>query len=209
MFTRVLAGSIVVGVALGCGPRLRHADANAPAAPVAEAPVAKMAVQLDESKLDEARKYKEAGTFKVGGLFFKDDAPKEATVSVTPHAEGGKLGHGYELQLAELQGATAKVEMWDDGFLSVQVPGTPGAPLQFQTSNVSVKAVPVALPGRPDESTCYLGKEVLDGQVRLALCELQTPQPQLVFVDAEPEAPVEATPAPDSNPPASAAPKAN
>jgi hypothetical protein len=93
--------------------------------------------------------------------------------------------------------------------LSVSIPSG-GAPPQFQTSNENVKAQPVALAGQ-GESTCYLGKDILDGQVRLALCELQTPQPRLVFVDAEPEAPAgaAATPPPDANPPAGTNPPAS
>ncbi len=210
MFTRSLAGFVMVGLAFGCGPRLRHADAKAAAAPPAEAPVAKMAVQLDASKLDEARKYKEPGTFTVSGLFFKDGEPRPVTVKVTPYTEGGKLTHGYELDLTGAEGASATVEMWDDGILSVNAPRTPGAAPQFQTSNENVKAVPVALPGGQGESTCYLGKDVIDGQVRLALCALETPQPQLVFVDAEPEAPTgAAAPLPEATPAASSAPKAN
>jgi hypothetical protein len=181
-----------------------------------------MTVQLDASKLDEAHKYKEPGTFTVSGLFFKDGEPRPVTVKVTPYAEGGKLTHGYELDLAGVEGASATVEMWDDGVLSVNAPSTPGAAPQFQTSNENVKAVPVVLPGGQGESTCYLGKDVVDGQVRLALCALQTPQPQLVFVDAEsvsavsvdavnaePEAPTGTAPLPESTPAASGAPKAN
>lgn len=218
MTHRTLLGALlIVGIGVGCGPRLRH-EADAPkAAAAVDVPVAKMSVQLDPAKLDEAHKYKEGGKFTVSGLFYKDGEPQDATVNVTPFTADGKVSHGYEVDLTNLAGANAKVEMWDDGFLTVVIPPSPDTPPQFATSNTSIKAVDVPVPGGHGEShTCYFGKEVLDGQLRLALCDLQTPQPKLAFVDGEnvPAAPpaaetAPAAPTPADTAPTGAAPKAN
>jgi hypothetical protein len=169
-------------------------------------------VQLDASKLDEAHKYKDSGKFTVSGLFYKGGEPKDATVNVTPFPENGKINHRYDIELSELEGANAKVEMWDDGFLTVLIP-TAGAAPQFATSNQNIKAVTLPLPGGQGDSTCYFGKEILDGQVRFALCDLQGGTPRIAFVDAEaaaaastaPEAaPAEAAPAAGSPAPSPA-----
>lgn len=204
---------MLAALSVGCGPRLRpaaDATADASEAPPAEAPVAQMTAQLDASKLDAHRKYNQSGQFMVDGLFFKDGLSQPATVEVTVHDAGGTPARSYDIELVDLAGANAKVEMWDDGFLSVFVPQSGAAP-QLQTSNENVKAIAVPVPGKPGESsTCYLGKEVLEGQLRFALCELQTPAPVMTFVDAEAaspvaverssEAPSEASGAPSSEP---------
>lgn len=193
---------VALVLAAACGPRLRPpADTAAAAgAPAVEAPVAKMTVQLDASKLDANRKHAQSGKFVVDGLFFKEGLSQPATVNVTLHEAGGSLARAYDIELADLAGAAAQVEMWDDGFLTVLIPAS-GEPPQFQTSNTSVKAAEVAVPGKPGQSrACYYGKDVLEGQIRFALCELQSPAPVMTFVDVEPEAPVEAPASPPPSP---------
>lgn len=201
---RRVAWLVVVALSAACGPRLKR-PADAPAAsasaPVVDAPIAKMTLQLDASKVDASRKYAQSGQLMVDGLFFKEGLSHPATVKVTTHEAEGKVTRAYDIELADLAGTSAKVEMWDDGLLSVLIPDSGAAP-QFQTSNTNVKAVEVAVPGKPGQvSACYFGKEVLEGQIRFALCALQTPTPVLTFVDVEAEAPVAApesapTPAP-------------
>jgi hypothetical protein len=198
-------GALVLVLVSGCGPRLRH-DADAPKAAAADAPLAKMIVSYDPAKLDAAHKYTADGQFTVAGLFYKDGQPKDAVVKVSlKSADGGAVSRSYEIELADLAGASAKVEMWDDGFLTVVIPDAEAKP-GFQTSNTNIKAASFEQPGQ-QPSTCYFGKEVLDGQIRFALCELQTESPRLAFVDALPEAPA---PGPEPSPEApAAAPKAN
>ena len=67
------------------------------------------------------------------------------------------------------------------------IPNTEAPQPGFQTSNANVKAVSLEQPGQAP-STCYFGKEVLDGKIRFALCDLQTETPRIAFVDAVPEA---------------------
>jgi hypothetical protein len=168
---------LLAALASGCGERLRHTDT--PAAPP-EAPLAKINVTLDATKLDADHKYTSNGQFKVSGLFYKDNESVDATVLVAVKDEAGKLSRTYDFDYAGVAGTTAKVEMWDAGFLTVVVPNGGGEP-QFQTSNPNIKAVGVTLPG--GESTCYFAKGTVDGDLRLALCSLETPKPALRFVD--------------------------
>lgn len=206
MISRTSAGGLfILALLVACGPRLRSTTAADKA--VVEPPVAKLSLQFDAAKLDENHKYKEGGKFTVAGLFFKAGQPEEATVNVTLAEQAGKVTRAYDLELENLGGAQAKVEMWDGGFLTVSIPdkGAP-APL-FETSNESIRAVGVPLAGgQGPESTCYFAKEVLDGQLRFALCELQSQEPRLAFVDAvgtaaEAEAPP-AAPSPETAAPA-------
>lgn len=200
---RRAAWLVVMALSAACGPRLkRPADAAAASsadAPVVDAPIAKMTLQLDASKVDASRKYKESGQLMVDGLFFKDGLSHPATVKVTVHESEGKVSRAYDIELADLAGTSAKVEMWDDGLLSVLMAASGTAP-QFQTSNTSVKAVEVPVPGEPGQvRACYYGKEVLEGQIRFALCDLQAPTPVMTFVDVEAEPPAavpESAPAP-------------
>jgi hypothetical protein len=151
-----------------------------------------MTLQLDASKVDANRKYTQSGQLMVDGLFFKEGLSHPATVKVTVHEAEGKITRGYDIELSDLADTSAKVEMWDDGMLSVLLAASGTAP-QFQTSNTSVKAVEAPVPGKPGEvRACYYGKEVLEGQLRFALCDLQTPKPVLTFVDVEAEAPAAA-----------------
>jgi len=174
----VLGGGVLLALlSSGCGERLRHTDT---AAAPPEAPVAKINVTLDAAKVDADHKYKSNGQFAVSGLFYKDNESVDATVLVNVSDAGGKLSRTYDFDYASVAGSTAKVEMWDGGFLTVVVPNG-GADPQFQTSNPNVKAVGVTLPS--GESTCYFGKGTVDGDLRLALCSLETPKPALRFVD--------------------------
>jgi pyruvate/2-oxoglutarate dehydrogenase complex dihydrolipoamide acyltransferase (E2) component len=175
---RVLASGVLLAVlSSGCGERLRRTDT--PAAPP-EAPVAKVNVTLDSTKVDADHKYTSNGQFTASGLFYKDNESVDATVLVNVSDVAGKLSRTYDFDYASVAGTTAKVEMWDGGFLTVVVPSG-GAEPQFQTSNPNVKAVGVTLPS--GESTCYFGKGTVDGDLRLALCSLETPKPVLRFVD--------------------------
>lgn len=197
----------VMALSVACGPRLRRPADAPPAsaeAPVVDAPIAKMTLQLDAPKVDASRKYVQSGQLMVDGLFFKDGLSHPATVKVTVHEVEGKLARAYDIELADLAGTSAKVEMWDDGLLSVLMAASGEAP-QFQTSNTSVKAVEVPVPGKPGEvRACYYGKEVLEGQLRFALCDLQAPTPVMTFVDVEAEAQAAAPAAvPDGAPAAS------
>jgi hypothetical protein len=202
----MLGGLGVVALALGCGPRLQGA-AEVAQAPAAEAPVAEMVVQLDAAKLDAERKYKEAGQFAVDGLFYKDGASQPATVKVTLQEAAGRVARAYDIDLSSVAGSSAKVEMWDDGFLSVAVPDGAGTPPLFSTSNANVKVVSLEVPGM-EPRTCYFGKQILDGQIRFALCDLQSPQPMMAFVDAVPEAPASGAAPKAPAPPSGAAPEA-
>jgi hypothetical protein len=210
MSMRTIGGLMLVVLASGCGPRLRR-EAEAPAVPGGDTPVAKMSVTYDPAKVDASHKYTQDGQFTVAGLFYKDGQPKDAIVKVSlKTADGGQMSRAYEIELADLAGSSAKVEMWDDGFLTVVIPEGDAPKPGFQTSNANIKAASFEAAGQAP-STCYFGKEVLDGQIRFALCELQTESPRLAFVDAVPEAPAagpEAAPAPAGEP-APAAPTAN
>jgi hypothetical protein len=145
-----------------------------------------MSVKYEDGKLDAEHKYTEDGQFTVSGLFYKNDQPTDATVKVALLKSDAGLSHTYTIDIAALQGAAAKVEMWDDGFLTVVIPDTEAPKPGFQTSNQNVKAVSLEVPGQAP-STCYFGKEVLDGKIRFALCDLQTETPRIAFVDAVPE----------------------
>lgn len=206
MSMRTIGGLVVLVLASGCGPRLRPA-ADAPAVPAAEAPVAKMSVQYEEAKLDAEHKYTADGQFTVGGLFYKNGEPTDAVVKVSLKNAEGKVSRAYEIDLAPLAGASAKVEMWDDGFLTVVVPPGEAPKPGFQTSNTNIKAASLEQPGQ-EPSTCYFGKEVLDGKIRFALCELQTESPRLAFVDAIPETAPAGEPVPAEAPASEAAPAA-
>jgi hypothetical protein len=202
MSKRTMGGLVVLVLASGCGPRLRH-EADAPKAAVGDVPVAKMSVNYDPAKLDATHKYTTDGQFTVGGLFYKGGEPKDVVVKVSlKNAEGGAVSRAYEVEVADLKGASAKVEMWDDGFLTVVIPDSDAPKPGFQTSNTNIKAASLEMPGQ-QPSTCYFGKEVLDGQIRFALCELQTESPRLAFVDAVPDAPA---PGPEQAPAGEAAP---
>jgi hypothetical protein len=201
---RMMSGLVLVALASGCGERLKRADDPKSAGALPDAPVAKITVQYEEAKLDTEHKYTSDGQFKVGGLFYKDGEPQDATVKVSlKTVEGGTVIRLYELDLAELAGTVAKVEMWDDGFLTVAIPSGDAPKPGFQTSNENIKAAALEIPGQAP-STCYFGKDVLDGQIRFALCELQTEAPRLAFVDAVPEgpaaAPAEPAAAPEAEP---------
>jgi hypothetical protein len=213
MQMRTMSGLILVALAIGCGPRLKHAEAPDAATAAAEAPLAKISVKYDESKLGADRKYTEDGQFTVSGLFYKDGEPKDATVKVALQKSDTAVTRSYSIDLAEVAGTSTKIEMWDDGFLTVVIPAGESPKPGFATSNQNIKAVSLEAPGQAP-STCYFGKEVFDGQIRFALCELQTDSPRVSFVDAVPDP--AAAPAPAAEPaaaepaapePAAAAPK--
>lgn len=206
---RMMSSLVLVAAVIGCGERLRRADSPQSAGALPDAPVAKMSVQYEEAKLDSEHKYTSDGQFKVGGLFYKDGEPQDTTVKVSlKTVEGGTVIRVYDLDLAELAGSVAKVEMWDDGFLTVAIPSGDDPKPGFQTSNENIKAAALEIPGQAP-STCYFGKEILDGQIRFALCELQTDAPRLAFVDAVPEAAPAAPAEAGAAPAAEAAPAAN
>ena len=186
---KMLGGLVLAMLASGCGPRLKPAaDAAEASGEAPEAPLAKMSVQHDAAKLDATtHKYTQDGQFKVSGLFYDAAGePREATVNVAVQNASGAVSRAYALDLTDLVGTQAKVEMWDDGFLTVVIPPgetpTPG----FQTSNTNIRAAALEVPGQ-GPSTCYFGKEVLDGDLRFALCDLQTETPRLAFVDSTPK----------------------
>jgi hypothetical protein len=184
-----LSGATLLGalalLGVGCGPRL-SAPPESPTDQLANTPVAKMTVNLGAAKLDEHHKFAASGQFTVAGLFYKGADAEEVPVKVTVQpAADGTLARSYDLDLTAVAGTTAKVLMSDGGYLSVLVPPTAGAPAQFQTSNPNVTATSVAVPGGQPR-TCYTGKDILEGQIRFALCDLQA-QPVMVFLDAEPE----------------------
>jgi hypothetical protein len=195
MSMRTMSGLLLLVLASGCGPRLKR-DANAPlsVSGLPDVPVAKMTVQYDTAKLDAAHKYTSDGQFTVAGLFYdKDGAAKDALVKVSLKSEGGQVvSRAYEIELPSVAGTAAKVEMWDDGFLTVVVPEGEAPKAGFETSNPDIKAVTLEQAGQT-ASTCYFGKEVLDGQIRLALCDLPE-APRVTFVDAVPD-PAAAAPA--------------
>ena len=194
----MMGGLVVLALAQGCGPRLRHADANAPATTTAaEAPLAKMSVKYDQAKVGADHKYTQDGTFVVSGLFYDAAGnPKDATVKVALQNNAGQTTRSYAVDVSTLAGSQAKVEMWDDGFLTVVIPEGENPTPGFQTSNPNIKAAALAEPGK-EPSTCYFGKEVLEGDLRLALCDLQTPSPRLAFVDSTPEMAASAGPVPE------------
>lgn len=202
--TRRLGGLLLGGVGLltvACGPRLRHAEEpkQEQAAALPDAPVANITVKhADPSKVDANGKYTQPGSFTVDGLFYKDGQPQSVTVNVTVHEHNGSKHRAYNLDLAPLGGTVAKVEMWDDGFLTVVIPAAEsGAPQpQFQTSNENVKAAGLELGDKAGEpSTCYFSKQVVEGKLRFALCDLQGQTPRVVFVDAPAEAAAPEAPA--------------
>ncbi|HTV21851.1 MAG TPA: hypothetical protein VMG12_24345 [Polyangiaceae bacterium] len=215
MSMRTMGCLVVLVLASGCGPALKR-NPNAPtgsASNLPDAPLAQMKVQYDAAKLDAAHKYNADGQFTVSGLFFdKDGAAKDAIVKVSLKSEGGQVvSRAYEIELPSVAGTAAKVPMWDDGLLTVVIPEGDAPKPGFQTSNEQIKAVSLEQPGQA-ASTCYFGKEVLDGQIRFALCELQTDSPRVAFVDAVPDAPAagpEAAPAGEAAPAAPETPKAN
>ena len=193
---RVLSGTVMLAVlSSGCGERLRHTDT--PGAPP-EAPLAKINVTLDATKLDANHKYTQNGQFRVSGLFYKETESVDATVLVAVKDDAGKISHTYDFDYGGVAGTTARVEMWDAGFLTVAVPNG-GAEPAFGTSNPNLKAVTVALPS--GESTCYFAKGTVDGDLRLALCALETQKPVLRFVDG---AGIPASPPPSGEAPAEA-----
>jgi len=209
MLTRLSGGLVLVALIVGCGPRLRHDDKPPPAA---EIPSAKMVVEVDPSKLDATHKLAADGQFKVTGLFFKNGESRDATVNVKLTEKDGAAFRGYEFDLASVKGAAAKIDMWDDGTLTVVVPDKDDPVPGFETSNKNIKAVAVDLPGRTEPSTCYFGKDIIDMQIRCALCDLGGGKPPtLHFVDAQPDAPSAEAPAAGAAPgaaPAAPAPAA-
>jgi hypothetical protein len=206
MLTRLTGGSMLVALILGCGPRLRHDDKPPPAS---EIPSAKMAVEVDPAKLDATHKLATDGQFKVSGLFFKNGETQDATVNVTLSQKDGATFRTYLVDLASIKGGAAKIDMWDDGTLTVLVPDQDDPVPQFETSNKNIKAVAVELPGVAEPSTCYYGKDIVDMQLRFALCDLGGGKPPtLHFVDAQPDAPSAEAPAAGAAP-AAAAPAAD
>jgi hypothetical protein len=195
----MMGGLVVLALASGCGERLRHADANSPETTTiaGEAPLAKMSVKYDQAKIGADKKYTQDGTFTVSGLFYDAAGnPKDATVKVALATNEGQTTRSYAVDVTTLAGSQAKVEMWDDGFLTVVIPEGDNPTPGFQTSNQNIKAAALAEPGK-EPSTCYFGKEVLEGELRLALCDLQTPTPRLAFVDSTPEMAASAGPVPE------------
>jgi hypothetical protein len=204
MFTRRSLSMALAGgwLLLACGPRLAH-DAKPPSA--SEIPAANMVVKVDPSKLDATHKLAADGQFTVGGLFFKDGESQDATVNVKLSQKDGATYRDYVLDLASVKGAAAKVDMWDDGTLTVIVPDKDDPVPGFETSNKNIKAVAVDFPGATAPSTCYFGKAILDMSIRFALCDLgSNAPPTLHFVDAPPDAPASAPPAAGEEPAAEA-----
>ena len=178
---------------LACGPRLTH-DAKPPAA--SEIPPANIVVKVDPSKLDATHKLAADGPFTVSGLFFKDGQSQDATVNVKLTQKDGATYRDYVVDLGSVKGAAAKVDMWDDGTLTVIVPDQDAPVPGFETSNKNIKAVAVDFPGAAAPSTCYFGKAIVDMQIRFALCDLGgSAPPTLHFVDAPADAPTSAPPA--------------
>jgi hypothetical protein len=205
MLTRCSGGLVFVALVSGCGPRLRH-DAKPPAA--SEIPSAQMAVQVEPAKLDATHKLAADGALKISGLFFKDGQAQDTTVNVTLTQKDGATFRNYLVDLSTVKGAAAKVDMWDDGTLTVLVPDSDNPVPGFETSNKNVKAVAVEFPGAAEPSTCYFGKDILDTQIRFALCDLGGGKPpSLRFVDAQPDAP--SADAPAAAAPAEGAPSAS
>ena len=202
-------GSLLGSLLLACGPRLTH-DAKPPAA--SEIPPANLVVKVDPSKLDATHKLAADGQFTVGGLFFKDGQSQDATVNVKLTQKDGATFRDYVVDLGSVKGAAAKVDMWDDGTLTVIVPDQDAPVPGFETSNKNIKAVAVDFPGATAPSTCYFGKAIIDMQIRFALCDLGGGKPPtLHFVDAQPDAPSAEAPATGAAPgaaPAAPAPAA-
>jgi len=204
MLTRLSGGLVLVALILGCGPRLRHDDKPPPAADI---PSAKMAVEVDPSKLDAAHKLAADGQFKITGLFFKNGESQDATINVKLTQKDSATFRDYVVDLAGVKGAAAKIDMWDDGTLTIVVPDKDDPVPGFETSNKNIKAVSVELPGGTEPSTCYFGKDILDMQIRFALCDLGGGKPpSLHFIDAQPDAPSADAPAASAAPAAPAAP---
>jgi hypothetical protein len=195
-------GSLLGSLLLACGPRLTH-DAKPPAA--SEIPPANIVVKVDPSKLDATHKLAADGQFTIGGLFFKDGQSQDATVNVKLTQKDGATFRDYVVDLGSVKGAAAKVDMWDDGTLTVIVPDQDAPVPGFETSNKNIKAVAVDFPGASAPSTCYFGKAIIDMQIRFALCDLGgSAPPTLHFVDAPADAPTSAPPAAGEAPAAEA-----
>ncbi|MEY2932480.1 MAG: hypothetical protein RL033_3229 [Pseudomonadota bacterium] len=210
MRTQIFGALAVLAVlAVGCGPRLKKAD-DASAASTKDVPVAKMVVQIDPAKLDATKKLAADGDFKVSGLFYKGTEPLDATVKVKLYPKDGAVYRDYVVDVESVRGAAAKVEMWDDGTLTVVVPDSEAPVPGFETSNPNIKAVGVELPGGTEQSTCYFAKQILETSIRFALCDLggNGKPPSLHFVDAAPDAPTEAPPAAGELPAAEGTPAA-
>jgi len=209
MLTRFSGGLVLLALVSGCGPRLGH-DAKPPAA--SEIPSAQMAVQVDPAQLDGTHKLAADGQFMVSGLFFKDGQPQDTTVNVTLTQKEGATFRNYVVDMSTVKGAAAKIDMWDDGTLTILVPDQDDPVPGFETSNKNIKAVAVEFPGVTEPSTCYFGKDILDTQIRFALCDLGGDKPPtLRFVDAQPDAPAADAPAaaaPADGAPTAAAPAA-
>ena len=89
-----------------------------------------------------------------------------------------------------------RVDMWDDGTLTILVPDKDDPAPGFETSNKNIKAVALEIPGSTEPSTCYYGKDILDTQIRFALCDIGGDKPPVLrFVDATPDAPSADAPA--------------
>ncbi len=206
MRTGFIGALVLAALAVGCGPRLKKVDYSNPEAR-AEIPPAKMTVQVDPSKLDANQKLAADGELKVSGLFYKGTEPVEATVNVTLHPKDGATQRSYVVDVNSVRGAGAKVTMADDGTLTVIVPDEDAAVPAFETSNPNIQAMAVELPGASEPSTCYLGKEVLETNIRFALCDLggNGKPASLRFIDAQADA-AQAQPAPEA-PAAGAAPE--
>ena len=186
MLTRLSGGLVLVALVSGCGPRLGGHDAKPPAA--SEIPPAQMVLQVDPAKLDATHKLAADGAFKVSGLFFKDGQPQDTTVNVTLTQKDGATFRSYVVDMSHIKGAAAKIDMWDDGTLTILVPDRDDPVPGFETSNKNIKAVSVEFPGATEPSTCYFGKDILDTQIRFALCDLGgSKPPALRFVDATPD----------------------
>jgi hypothetical protein len=187
--------AVLAALAVGCGPRLKKVDYSTPEAR-AEIPPAKMAVQVDPAKLDDTKKLAADGDLKVSGLFYKGAETVDATVKVTLHPKDGATHRSYLVDVESVRGAGAKVQMSDDGTLTVIIPDEEGAAPAFETSNPNIAAAAVELPGATEPSTCYLGKEILETSIRFALCDLGGSKPaSLRFLDAQPDAPAPGAPA--------------
>lgn len=199
MRTQFFGALVVAVLAVGCGPRLKKADdaSGTSGASTADVPVAKIVVQIDPAKLDATKKLAADGDFKVSGLFYKGTEPLDTTVKVKLYPKDGAIYRDYVVDVESVRGAAAKVEMWDDGTLTVVVPDADAPVPGFETSNPNIKAVGVELPGGTEQSTCYYGKQILETSIRFALCDLggNGKPPSLRFIDAAPDAPTEAPPA--------------
>ena len=96
MSKRTMGGLLLLVLASACGPRLRR-EPEAPVAPGADTPVAKMAVNYDSAKLNAEHKYSQDGQFTVAGLFYKDGQPKDAVVKVSlKTGESGQVSRAFD-----------------------------------------------------------------------------------------------------------------